>query len=89
MRTTIELSDRTYRRLRAEAADRGSRGFSAIVEEAVSLYLEGARERAESAAAIEAARGAWSEDDVEELERALKGAWTSGWQIDPSSTPMS
>jgi len=33
MRTTVELSDRTYTRLRARDAERGMRGFSAIVEE--------------------------------------------------------
>jgi predicted transcriptional regulator len=81
MRTTVELSDSTYRRLRAASA-RGNRGFSAIVEEAVSLYLDGAQERAEIARDIEAARGAWPDEDVEELEQALESAWSSGWQID-------
>lgn len=89
MRTTIELSDRTYRRLRSVAAERGVRGFSPIVEEALSLYLEGERERAEIITAIEDARGAWAEEDVRELERELKSAWSSGWQIDRSSTPTS
>lgn len=89
MRTTVELSERTYRRLRSVAAERGIRGFSPIVEEAVSNYLERARERAEVAEAIEAARGAWSEEDVEELEQTLKGAWSSGWQIDRSSNQTS
>lgn len=89
MRTTVELSDRTYRLLRAAAAERGVRGFSPLVEEAVGEYLERGRERAEVAEAIEAARGAWSEEDVEELERVLKGAWSAGWQIDRSSTPTS
>jgi Ribbon-helix-helix protein, copG family len=84
MRTTVELSEGTYRRLRAAAAERGNRGFSPIVEEAVRLYLDGGRERAEIAADIEAARGAWSEEDVEELEQALTSAWSSGWQIDRS-----
>jgi metal-responsive CopG/Arc/MetJ family transcriptional regulator len=84
MRTTVELSPRTYKRLRAVAAERGMRGFSPIVEEAVSLYLEGERDRSEVAEAIGAARGAWSDDDVEELEAALESAWSSGWRIDRS-----
>ena len=84
MRTTVELSDSTYKRLRAAAAERGNRGFSPIVEEAVSLYLDGAQERAEIAKDIEAARGAWSDEDVAELEQALRSAWSSGWQIDRS-----
>lgn len=40
VRTTIELSDSTYARLRAKAAERGMRGFSAIVEEALERFLE-------------------------------------------------
>jgi hypothetical protein len=43
MRTTIELSDRTYARLRARAAERGLRGFSPIVEEALERLLESER----------------------------------------------
>lgn len=84
MRTTVELSDSTYRRLRAAAAEQGNRGFSPIVEEAVRLYLDGAQERAEIARDIEAARGAWSDEDVEELEQALRSARSAGWQIDRS-----
>jgi hypothetical protein len=89
VRTTVELSDRTYTRLRAAAAERGNRGLSPIVEEAVSLYLDGAQERAEIARDIEAARGAWSDDDIKELEQALKSAWSAGWQIDRSQTRTS
>lgn len=40
MRTTIELSDRTYTLLRAKAVERGMRGFSPIVEEALERHLE-------------------------------------------------
>lgn len=87
MRTTIELSDTTYRRLRAVAADRGLRGFSPIVEEAVRALLDNDREgRAPSALA--GAEGAWSEADVEDWERAREEAWST-WRADLSSTPMS
>lgn len=61
MRTTIELSDRTYTRLRAKALERGMRGFSPIVEEALERLLE--QDGVQSADL--AAEGAWGElDDV-------------------------
>jgi len=37
LRTTVELTNRTYTRLRAKAAERDMRGFSAIVEEALAV----------------------------------------------------
>jgi hypothetical protein len=62
MRTTIELSDRTYTRLRAKALERGMRGFSPIVEEALERLLE---QDDDIQSAVLAAEGAWGElDDV-------------------------
>src|SRR3954452_3686226 len=87
MRTTIELSDRTYARLRARAAERGLRGFSAIVEEALERLLDqGVGD--DLASALTEAEGAWSEGDVEEWEKARKEAWAT-WPADRSSTPTS
>jgi Arc/MetJ family transcription regulator len=87
MRTTIELSDRTYARLRAKAAERGMRGFSAIVEEALERLLEPGGED-DLASALAEAEGAWSESDVKEWERAREGAWAT-WPVDRYSTPTS
>jgi hypothetical protein len=87
MRTTIELSDRTYTLLRARAAERGMRGFSAIVEEALARHLERAPDEDVLSGLVEA-EGAWSEIEVEEWERAREEAWAS-WSVDPSSTPTS
>lgn len=87
MRTTVELSDRTYARLRAKAVERGMRGFSAIVEEALERYLEPGPE-GDLAVALAEAEGAWSESDVVEWERARREAWAT-WPIDRSSTPTS
>lgn len=87
MRTTVELSNRTYTRLRARAAERGMRGFSAIVEEALERFFE----RGESddlRTAMMEAEGAWNESDVEEWEKARGEAWAT-WPMDRSSTPMS
>jgi Arc/MetJ family transcription regulator len=87
MRTTIELSDRTYARLRARAAERGMRGFSAIVEEALERLLEPGGEE-DLASALQEAEGAWSESDVKEWERTRGEAWAS-WPVDRYSTPTS
>jgi predicted DNA-binding protein len=87
MRTTIELSDRTYARLRAKAAERGMRGFSTIVEEALERLLEPAGDDDLSSALVEA-EGAWNESDIEEWERTRKEAWAT-WPADRYSTPTS
>ncbi len=87
MRTTIELSDRTYARLRAKAAERGMRGFSAIVEEALERLLASGGED-DLASALAEAEGAWSEGDVKEWERAREEAWAT-WPADRYSTPTS
>jgi len=85
LRTTIELTDPTYTRLRAKAAERGMRGFSAIVEEALDRYLQHGDDDLTSS--LLEAEGAWSERDVEEWERVREEAWAS-WS-DQSSTRTS
>lgn len=78
MRTTIELSDPLYRRVRALAAARGVRGFSPIIEEAVREYVE--RDEAGSASgedAFAAARGAWGTADAKRFETELRDAWAT------------
>jgi hypothetical protein len=88
MRTTVELSDRTYTRLRAAAAERGMRGFSAIVEEALERLFERAGGD-DLAASIAEAEGAWTEGEVEEWERAREEAWATWRSDDRYSTPTS
>ena len=88
MRTTVELSDATYRALRAESIRRDIRGFSPIVEEALAAYLAAAPERERLSAAIADAEGAWSEDDARELEATRAEVWAT-WQTDRFSTPTS
>jgi predicted transcriptional regulator len=76
MRTTVELPDPLYRRVRALAAARGTRGFSPIIEEAVREYLEGeSREPANDA--FVSARGAWGIDDAAAFEVELRDAWST------------
>jgi hypothetical protein len=83
MRTTVELSDSLYRRLRAAAAERGLRGSSELVEEAVDSYLAREHERRDLVPAIESAWGSWNEADVRDWERARDDAWAR-WPSDRS-----
>lgn len=80
MRTTVELSDPVYKRLKATAVDRGMRGFSPIVEEALSEYFQSELERVRRVNAIAAAEGAWRDMDVEQWEREVQEAWAS-WKL--------
>ncbi len=77
MRTTVELSDPLYRRVRALAAERGVRGFSPIVEEALREYLDRGAEAAPADDAFAAARGAWSAADAKRFEAELRDAWAT------------
>jgi hypothetical protein len=83
MRTTIELSDPIYRRLKSEAVDRGIRGFSPIVEAALSEYFEGGGERDRLLEAVKAAEGAWRGMDLAAWERERDDAWAT-WKLPPS-----
>ena len=83
MRTTVELSDPIYRQLKSAAVDRGMRGFSSIVEEALAEYFQSERRRSELTDAIAAARGAWRNMDVARWERERDDAWAT-WTLPPS-----
>jgi predicted transcriptional regulator len=79
VRTTVELSDPLYRRVRAVAAARGERGFSPIIEVAVREYLD--REAGPAADdAFTAARGAWSDEDADQFSADLRDAWSTWTQ---------
>jgi predicted CopG family antitoxin len=83
MRTTIELSDPVYRRLKSVAVDRGIRGFSPIVEEALVEYFQSEPRHRRQVEAIRAARGAWKDMDIERWERDVKEAWGT-WRLPQS-----
>jgi hypothetical protein len=83
MRTTVELSDAVYRRLKAEAAHRGIRGLSPIVEEALMAHFQSAPERRRVAERIAAARGSWKDMDLARWEREVDEAWAT-WKLPPS-----
>lgn len=78
MRTTIELKDESRARLLALAARRGEKGFSALVEEAVEMYLEAVESDDERRRAALALRGRYGTKEAESLRAAtsaLRGSW--------------
>lgn len=76
MRTTIEISERQHRALSALANQRGLRGFSALVQEALDSYL--ADLGAEETAALLELEGVLDDAQEQRLRadvRALRATW--------------
>jgi hypothetical protein len=80
VRTTIELSDAQRARLLALAAERGEKGFSRLVQEAIDRYLgeiESAERDARLRSALDAI-GSVSDEVAERLlavHRELRATW--------------
>lgn len=74
MRTTIELTDAQRGKLLELAAERGEKGFSRLVQEAVDQYLAWNETQKERVRAARAVLGTLSEGEAEELERAVSAA---------------
>jgi metal-responsive CopG/Arc/MetJ family transcriptional regulator len=78
MRTTIELTENQRAELLKIAAQRGMKGFSELVQEAVNSYLESQSSRQDLIAAALAMKGALkskSADDFEERTQAIRRSW--------------
>ena len=78
MRTTIELKDEHRARLLEIAARRGAKGFSALIEEAVELYLEVAdagEARRKAALALRGRLGARDANGLRAAAAALRESW--------------
>ncbi|MCB1034683.1 MAG: hypothetical protein KDD47_12700 [Acidobacteria bacterium] len=72
MRTTIDLPDTQRARLLALAAERGEKGFSGIVQEALEKYFEEQRQREEALRRARAVHGTLSDEEAEALEEHVK-----------------
>jgi predicted DNA-binding protein len=74
MRTTVEITDKQHRKLTALAAERGQRGFSSIVQEAIDAYLESlAGDDLEALLALE---GSVTDEEAESMRRHIAEAWS-------------
>lgn len=77
MRTTIELTDSRRAKLLEIAAQRGEKGFSHLVREAVERYLDEAH-RQEQMDAARSVLGSLSDGEADELDasvRRSRGTW--------------
>jgi predicted transcriptional regulator len=72
MRTTIELSDDLIAALHALAVSRGQRGYSKIMEEAVSQYLKKESDRDSTTAALMKMMGSWKPEEASETRKKLE-----------------
>ena len=78
MRTTIEMSDAQRAKLLELAAERGEKGFSSLIREAVDQYLASNAARRDRVRAAQAVLGTLGEDEADSLEeivRANRSAW--------------
>lgn len=78
MRTTVEIRDDLRARLLALAAERGEKGYSRIVEEALERYLSDEDRSQERLSGLLALRGSLSDEDAQAVRdeiRKLRASW--------------
>jgi predicted transcriptional regulator len=78
MRTTIEIPDEQRAKLLKLAAERGEKGFSRLVQEALERYLDEQEAYEQRVQAALAALGTLSEEEAAELEESvqrLRSTW--------------
>lgn len=78
MRTTIEITEAQRAELLKLGAARGDKGFSAVVRDALDLYLKQHRARAAAVRVALALKGTLDDDDADAMlgeARSLRGRW--------------
>ena len=78
MRTTVEIDDDQRAELLKLAAQRGKKGFSSLIREALDLYMRQHRAKGEVVAQALKLRGSFSDDEADALEasvRQLREKW--------------
>lgn len=78
MRTTVELTNEQRARLLQIAAERGEKGFSRLVQEAVDRYLEEESSRRDRVRAAIAVLGTLDDEAADRMAahaRDLRGEW--------------
>lgn len=71
MRTTVEIDDRQRAELLKLAAQRGEKGFSSIVREALDLYIKQHRAKREAVAQALKLEGSFSKNEADALEASI------------------
>ena len=71
MRTTVEIADEQRAELLRIAAQRGEKGFSSLVREALDLYMRQHRARREAVAQALKLKGSFTDDEADALEASV------------------
>ena len=79
MRTTIEISDRHRGLLLSMAAERGLKGYSRIIEEALDYYIDHQRKATQAKKNILKMKGSWSSREIKDLRTKL-GEVRKNWK---------
>jgi predicted transcriptional regulator len=79
MRTTIEMKPEHRARILELAANRGEKGFSTVVADALELYLEAQSGRTNAIRSALALRGSMSETEAADLS-ARTGRIRANWR---------
>ena len=72
MRTTVEIEDRHRAELLKLAAQRGEKGFSSIVREALDLYLRQHRAKRDAVAQALKLEGSFSASEGDAFEASIR-----------------
>jgi metal-responsive CopG/Arc/MetJ family transcriptional regulator len=72
VRTTVDIADDQRAELLRLAAQRGEKGFSTIIREALELYLRHHRSRRSAVAKALALKGSLDDDEADALEAAAR-----------------
>jgi predicted CopG family antitoxin len=78
MRTTVEISNEQRAQLLKLAAQRGEKGFSSLIREALDLYMRQHRARRDAVAKALLAKGSFSDEEADALQdsvRKLREVW--------------
>jgi len=78
MRTTVEISDEQRAQLLKLAAQRGEKGFSSLIREALDLYMRQHRARREAVSQALRVAGSFSDEEADALQasvRSLREVW--------------
>ena len=71
MRTTIEISDKNRSILLSLAAQRGLRGYSRVIEEALEFYIEHRLKNAAEKIEILKMKGSWRAEETKKIRANL------------------
>jgi hypothetical protein len=78
MRTTVEMKTKHRSALLALAAQRGEKGFSSVLAEAIEEYLYGNKERSQRLQEFLSLEGSLSAEDADNLRKVtteLRESW--------------